>query len=139
MGIECRIVSFSLVFGSVVNECFADMICATLEGHNVHRRNANMQELQWDESVAKSAQKWADHLKEKEGCEMVHSQTEGLGENLFWAKGYGDISDEEKATDSCKSWYGELTKYQFPGGDKAYDACGGSYEDYGHLTQVGCF
>jgi hypothetical protein len=55
-----------------------------LEAHNEWRRDAGVPDLIWSETLAKTAQAWADHLA-KDGCLMEHSSDRMFGENLAWA------------------------------------------------------
>lgn len=59
---------------------------AMLAAHNQARAKVNtspaLPPLLYSKQLAKSAQKWANTLK-KEGCQIRHSHTSGLGENLF--------------------------------------------------------
>lgn len=56
--------------------------------HNKWRSQVGVPPLGWSNSLAQDAQGWADKLKEKNNCAMVHAtqqQGKEQGENLFWA------------------------------------------------------
>lgn len=56
-----------------------------LEAHNEWRRQVELGPLQWSDSMAQSAQDWADKLAGI--CEMEHSSNRDYGENLAWSGG----------------------------------------------------
>jgi pathogenesis-related protein 1 len=58
-----------------------DMVAA----HNRWRREAGVPAVRWSPAIAASAQQWADHLQQTRNCNMTHSATRALGENLYWA------------------------------------------------------
>jgi pathogenesis-related protein 1 len=59
---------------------------AILAAHNKWRAKVGVGKLSYSPALAKSAQDWADHLKQSNGCRMRHSQPEGkYGENIYWA------------------------------------------------------
>ena len=56
-----------------------------LASHNKWRQSVNAPALAWSQSLTDTAQAYADSLKVNQGCNSIHSHTESLGENLFWA------------------------------------------------------
>lgn len=56
-----------------------------IQTHNKWRNAVKVPSLTWSDELAKSAQGYADKLKNTQHCQMVHSHTNGIGENLFWA------------------------------------------------------
>jgi uncharacterized protein YkwD len=53
-----------------------------LNAHNRYRTRHCVSSLQLDDSISQSAQNYAQYLANIN--QMVHSYTEGLGENLYW-------------------------------------------------------
>ena len=54
--------------------------------HNRWRRASGVPPLSYSDDLADSAQEWADHLAENNGCRMMHSHSGGqYGENIYWA------------------------------------------------------
>ncbi len=94
----------------------------TVATHNEWRAKVNVPPLVWDESLAKTALKWAKKLK-KENCAFKHSQVKGLGENLFMGTTgfYGPA-------DVVNSWGNEIKDYNYDN-----NSCSGVC---GHYTQV---
>lgn len=60
-----------------------------LEAHNVVRQEADstIPDLTWSNEIAKTAQSWANHLKEKKNCDLEHSTNRKYGENLAMTGG----------------------------------------------------
>eukprot|EP00929_Paragymnodinium_shiwhaense_P082885 TRINITY_DN43899_c0_g1_i1.p1 TRINITY_DN43899_c0_g1~~TRINITY_DN43899_c0_g1_i1.p1 ORF type:complete len:196 (-),score=31.69 TRINITY_DN43899_c0_g1_i1:218-805(-) len=93
-----------------------------LERHNVYRCMHDVGALEWDDELAKSAQKWADNGK------FEHAQDRQLdgadfGENLAWG------APSQTGSEAVKSWYDEVEKSD-----------GGKIESFsketGHYTQL---
>ncbi len=64
-----------------------------LEWHNYYRKRHCVGALRLDDSLSRSAQNYAEKLANVIGS-LVHSQTPGLGENLYWAyssRGIGTV------------------------------------------------
>ncbi|VAW28221.1 hypothetical protein MNBD_BACTEROID06-1038, partial [hydrothermal vent metagenome] len=78
--------------------------------------------LEWDETLAKTALKWARQLK-KEGCAFKHSRTKGLGENLFMG-----TTGFYNPKDVVDSWGNEIENYNYED-----NSCSGVC---GHYTQI---
>lgn len=100
-----------------------------LKGHNDVRRIYNLPDLIWDENLANYAQRWAQHLKEKNGCNMMHrkvaqaTEDKQYGENLAWYQ--GKAASPEAVT---YYWSRECKGYRH-----ANNSCAGVC---GHFTQV---
>lgn len=86
-----------------------------LGAHDAARAKHGVPALSWSDSLAKTAQSWADR------CVFEHSST-SYGENL--AQGTGGYS----GADAVNDWYNEISAYDF-------NAPGDS-EATGHFTQV---
>ena len=109
----------------------SDMVAA----HNQWRQEIGAPELNWSASLATTAQHWANNLKHHQACNMTHSNTRGLGENLYWASPlmYSDGKKELQpvsATRVTESWGSEKTNYHY-----ASNTCA-SGKVCGHYTQV---
>jgi uncharacterized protein YkwD len=87
-----------------------------LDAQNQKRANHCVPAFTWDETVAQSAQEWANR------CVFEHAQGTGLGENLFGGGGTWT------STDATESWYSESADYVF--------ANPGFSLDTGHFTQM---
>jgi len=116
-----------------------------LDEANAWRAEVGAPALEWDDTVAKVAQAWADHLK-GQGCEMTHSSGEWqkeaykaaggpdevLGENIAWA-----CCDEPPSQDGKQvvdMWASEKKSYAYGAlGDECTSHDGGAT---GHYTQL---
>lgn len=102
---------------------------AWLQVHNTARAAVGVAHLQWDASVAQTAQQWANSLASN-GCGLQHGDLAGLGQNLAWVSG-GGLSPQ----DATGLWVAERQLYSravFPGGcnsPSGWEACG-------HYTQI---
>src|SRR5262245_19306942 len=65
--------------------------------HNQLRAKAGVPELKWSDALAKTAQAWAETLRDK-GCELEPSAGP-YGENLFWA---GPLTFSDGRTDAAQ-------------------------------------
>ncbi len=97
-------------------------IGATVAAHNKWRAKVNVPPLKWDKELAKTALIWAKELKKK-GCAFEHSQTPGLGENLFM--GTTGFYGPKEVVDA---WGNEIKDYNYEN-----NSCTGVC---GHYTQV---
>jgi len=99
-------------------------LCGMTEEHNVARANVSpaavqpLPALTWDSCLQESAQAWADN------CVWEHSNTPGLGENMYASAGGGAPTP----SDIVGSWVGEVSDYNV-----CSDSCSGMC---GHYTQV---
>jgi len=54
--------------------------------HNQYRSDVGISsKVTWSKKLEKMAQNYANKLKNEKSCNMIHSQTKGVGENLYWA------------------------------------------------------
>lgn len=101
-----------------------------LAEQNRERFALGLQPLGWSDSLAASAQAWADHLAATGGFEHAPQRPQNLqGENL-WAGTRGYFSAEAMVD----GWLVEKRNYQpgtFPNNSRT-----GSYHDVGHYTQI---
>lgn len=130
----------SLVSGSLVDGLAADfsaadamvgnssIAAAIATAHNHYREEVGVAPLQWSDTLAASAQAWADHLAATN--RFVHSQGEGYGENI-WKGTAGAYS----VTDMVRAW-GDEKQYFIPNGVFPDVSTTGNWADVGHYTQI---
>lgn len=113
--------------------------------HNTWRTEVGTPNLKWSATLADSAQAWADSLKTNQACKMVHSQTAGVGENLYWASPlkYSTGQVEVQAVSATKvtaSWGGEKKDYTYATNSCAVGKVCGHYTQvvWKASTEVGC-
>lgn len=97
-----------------------------LAAHNKYREEVAVPPLEWSESLARSAQKWADNLADIDSLEHSFS---GYGENI-WAGASGSFSQ----TQIIDSW-GSEQQYFIPG-QPLLSACYEGLDQCGHYTQI---
>src|ERR1700737_2191743 len=85
--------------------------------HNRWRSEVGVPDLKWSNTLAKTAQAWADKLKGK-GCRRSHSQGSSYGENLY---GAGPIR-----------WSDGTTKVQSVTPQKVVDSWGKEKQNYNY-------
>jgi pathogenesis-related protein 1 len=110
---------------------------AFIIAHNRWRAEAGVSEkLNYSPALAKSAQAWADNLKQTNHCQMRHSKADGkYGENLFWgsAMNWSDGRRELQQVSPQQvvdSWASEKADY-----DYANNSCAPG-KMCGHYTQI---
>ncbi|KAL3090481.1 hypothetical protein niasHT_020741 [Heterodera trifolii] len=86
----------------------------------------NMLELAYNETIGQTAQAWADK------CQFSHSNTAGLGENIYWSTKEG-ISNTEALNKAFGFWWNEAVTIGIPE-DLVVDA--NNFEPIGHFTQM---
>merc|ERR1719159_697363 len=93
--------------------------------HNAFRCMHGVDPVYWDDTIAASAQNWADYGT----CdETIHEQGSGYGENIAWASPAPAPEDLWKGVDA---WYNKEIGYTDDG--LTSDGCGGYCQ---HYTQV---
>lgn len=102
-----------------------------LDVQNNGRKGKGLAHLQWDDNLAREAQKWADNLAKNIG-HMQHStgdQRPNQGENLFW--GWASPGPyKEPYFHAAQGWMNEAAKYH---GEKIGE---GNLADYGHYSEL---
>jgi uncharacterized protein YkwD len=101
-----------------------------LDVQNNGRKRKGLKPLEWDDNLAKDAQKWADHLAHEVG-HLEHStgnERPGQGENLFWAWS-SPPPYKNPFTNGAQSWMNEASKYH---GEKIGE---GNFEAWGHYSE----
>lgn len=120
---------------------------AVVAEHNKIRAEAGVTEpLSYSSKLAKSAQRWADHLKKTHACQMQHSDTKGhYGENLYWASPliWSDGRRELRKVSPAEvisGWGKEKADYDHAGNTCTPGAECGHYTQivWRETTKVGC-
>ncbi|WP_052177778.1 CAP domain-containing protein [Methylotenera sp. G11] len=136
-----------MIFKAIIHFCIAILLVpaahaeavaplAVVAAHNKWRAEAGVQALSHSPKLAKSAQAWANHLKQSQHCTMQHSKPKGsYGENLYWASPlmWSDGRKELRKvspTEVIDSWANEKDDY-----DLARNACR-TGAICGHYTQI---
>lgn len=136
-----------MILKAIIHFCIATLLIsaahaeainptAIVDEHNKWRAKVGVQTLSYSPKLAKSAQAWANHLKQSQHCAMQHSSPKGrYGENLYWAspliwsdgrKGLRKISPAEV----IGSWGNEKADYDHASNEcRAGAVCG-------HYTQI---
>jgi len=117
-----------IIISAILAISYADFSSDCISVHNDYRIPLGLPEMKWSDDLAKSAQKWADHLAATNSFQ--HSHTEGQGENIAWATiGYSTI---EQYVDG----WAEEEQYFIKG--KNFPDCSntGNWLDVAHYTQM---
>lgn len=104
------------------------MTTALLSAHNRYRTEVGISPLQWSDTLAASAQSYAETLAASN--RFAHSDTDGYGENL-WKGTAGAYS----MTDMVNSW-GEEKAYFIPNAPFPEVSTTDNWQDVGHYTQI---
>lgn len=91
--------------------------------------------MRWADDLGAIAQRWAEHLRADEGCNLVHSGAGHLGENLHWASAvqWSDGTTEVQEVTPAQAvdgWGAEKADYSY-----AANRCTGG-RMCGHYTQL---
>jgi hypothetical protein len=102
-----------------------------LKAHNRYRQEVGVPNLVWSADLAKSAQKWADHLASLGGETLMHDdrRKHGQGENLAMG-----TADAYSLSELVAGWGEEKQYFQagkFPNVSKTRN-----WQDVGHYTQI---
>jgi len=120
---------------------------AIVAAHNKLRAEVGVtKKLSYSVTLATSAQAWAEHLKQTNGCKMRHSEPDGkYGENLFWgsAVAWTDGRKELQKVSSkqvVEDWGSEKTDYDYASNQCADGKMCGHYTQivWRDTTKVGC-
>lgn len=101
-----------------------------LDEHNAAREARGISPLAYSNTLAASAQAWAEHLK-GESCAWYHSDTQasGVGENIFYS--WGSDKNHRRTADEPVFWWLDKEQYY----DHEDNECEPG-EICGHYTQV---
>lgn len=120
---------------------------AIVAEHNKFRAEAGItQQLSYSPELARSAQGWANHLKQSRHCQMLHSQPQGrYGENIFWASAliWPDGRKETRKVQPAEvvnSWGSEKADYDYASNTCATGTSCGHYTQiiWRYTSRVGC-
>lgn len=145
----------SLIFTKLVVGCIAAMQLALpalaiessqvdpamiVAAHNKWRSLVGVPPVVYSESLAASAQKWADWLEVTESCGMRHSHGD-KGENLFWASAEtSGAAQAISSTEVVDAWAQERVSYNAETNSCATGMICGHYTQvvWKNTTHVGC-
>ena len=85
-GASDAIAAATATTNSVVGVQPAEIVAA----HNTWRSQVGVEPITYSDTLATSAQAWANQLKTTNNCTMQHSGTSGVGENLYWASAWSN-------------------------------------------------
>lgn len=98
--------------------------------HNALRAQVGVAGLTYSDTLAASAQAWANQLKTTNNCSMKHSGG-SVGENLYWASAWSNgPAQSVKSADVVNTWGAEKADYTY-----ASNTCTAG-KVCGHYTQV---
>ena len=85
-----KLLSISLILSMVIlgeaNALDSYQQSEMVAAHNQYRSEVGVSsKVTWSEELGEMAQAYANKLKNDRGCNPTHSQTNEVGENLFWA------------------------------------------------------
>ncbi len=123
-------------------------IQGVIDRQNCYRKAANLGKLSNDSALQNRAQEWVDYLKEHEGCNMRHPESETErqkylddhgganvdGQNIAWQSGTRPVSMHGASAFNwaADGWYDECDGYKSDGWNKNP----GSNHETGHYTQL---
>lgn len=127
---RCAIALLSIGLVTGAGAAWADsevsMVDILVDTHNQYRDEVGVPPLQWSETLAESAQAWADHLA---ATNTFGHSGDDYGENI-WQGSAGAFS----LTDMVESWGSE--KENFTNGIFPDVSTTGNWADVGHYTQI---
>ncbi len=113
--------------------------------HNRWRQQVGVPALHWAADLGDIAQQWANHLRETNSCNMVHSDAGQLGENLHWASAvqWSDGRTQKKEvspTQTADSWGAEKAHYNYAANRCTKGKMCGHYTQmvWKSTTELGC-
>lgn len=116
-----------------------------VKAHNRWRQKVGVPPMRWAADLGGIAQQWAEHLRDANGCNMVHSNTRQLGENLHWASAVqwsdGRIQRQRVTpTQVTDSWGAEKANYNYATNRCAKGKMCGHYTQmvWKSTTELGC-
>lgn len=108
--------------------------------HNTARASVGVGGLQWSESLASDAKRWAEVLR-GEGCQGRHDTGNPDGENIYWKWQTGRSGQTgliSNASEVVQSWVNERSQYDY--GNNICNGVCGHYTQvvWRSTTEVGC-
>jgi pathogenesis-related protein 1 len=139
--VALRIASLSLFLGTVSASAQTPINSTEiLSAHNTARAAVGVPALTYSDTLANSAQAWANHLKNTRNCNMQHSSG-NVGENLYWASAWSNGPAQQIAPQQAvDSWVKEKTDYDYSSNSCAPGKMCGHYTQvvWKNTQQVGC-
>jgi pathogenesis-related protein 1 len=128
-------VSAAVVFG-LPGTALADLDPAQQDemvvGHNEYRAEVGTPPLAWDDTIAASAQAYADELLPTVQTQgLVHDPNTPYGENLYYASSWGDGATAPDPLGALDSWYAEKALY-----DADPQPVTNPVQEWGHYSQM---
>ena len=117
----------------------ADFVNTILGIHNLERAAVGVPPLTWSDSLAASAQTWAEHMATIN--QMVHSDDFSYGENIAgWSHGNSPPGSQDTLTKMVESWAVEKKNWQGGVLTEENAASAGHYTQmvWKDTKQVGC-
>lgn len=111
-----------------------------LAAHNRWRAEVGVPDIAYSDTLAVSAQAWADNLRDTHQCHLQHS-TGNYGENLFWAGAWSNGPMQDiSSTRVVDSWSSEKSNYNYADNRCAEGKVCGHYTQvvWKNTTSVGC-
>src|SRR3712207_6389549 len=100
--------------------------------HNEYRAEVGTPPLAWDDTIAESAQAYADQLLPTVQTQgLVHDPNTPYGENLYYAWSSGDGATAPDPLDALISWYEEKALY-----DADPEPVADPIQEWGHYSQM---
>lgn len=110
-----------------------------INAHNSYRANTNpratnMLPINWSSNLASGASNWASK------CNFTHSQTPGVGENLYATSRRTPSANSYDPSEAVNSWGAEQKNYNYGNNTCAKGEVCGHYTQvvWGNTDQVGC-
>ena len=136
---------FFIAFISSVNAETIDAD-AMLAAHNKWRVQTGLDKLSYSEKLAKTAQIWANELRDHHACQMMHSKSDGsYGENIFWSSALRWSSGKREVMQiapakAVDSWASEKADYDYASNRCTPGKMCGHYTQlvWKDTKQVGC-
>lgn len=143
-----KVIIHIFIYALLTSAAYAEGIdpTAIVAAHNKWRTEAGVQALTHSPKLAKSAQAWANHLKQSRNCDMQHSNPKGsYGENLYWASPlmWSDGRQELRKVSPAEvidSWGNEKADYDHARNECRAGAVCGHYTQlvWRDTSKVGC-
>ncbi|OOZ43957.1 CAP domain-containing protein [Solemya velum gill symbiont] len=144
-----KLFSMALVSIAVVSEANAlnkAQQVEMVEVHNQHRSEVGVfSELTWSQELGDMAHFYANKLKNDRNCRMTHSDTKGVGENLYWAGAmrYSNGKRELQQITSkqvADAWASEKKYYNYSRNRCASGKVCGHYTQmiWANTSEIGC-
>jgi pathogenesis-related protein 1 len=113
---------------------------AIVAAHNSWRSAVGVPALTYSDTLAASAQAWADNLKTTKNCSLTHSNG-ASGENLYWASAWSNGPAQTITPKQVvDAWGSEKANYNYASNSCAAGKTCGHYTQvvWKNTTSVGC-